>query len=241
MKMSRNCIFFLILLIYFAAGDKIIMKVHHNFKNEVLFMKNFVITVERGFGSGGKTIGQSVAKQLGIKYYDEEILKMASDESGINEKYFIRNDEKVKLPVFARRGVFEGGVIPPDSKEFASEENLFNYQAHVMRKLAATESFVAIGRASNFVLADLDNVFSFNIQAPFDVCVKTVCERFSLSPAQAEKRIKKTDKERADFYYYYTGKRWSDSTQFDLCLNSDRIGWDGCAELIIEYVKNKIK
>ncbi len=199
-------------------------------------MKNFVITIERGFGSGGRTIGKDIAERLGIKYYDDELLKMASDESGIDEKLFVKNDEKVKTPLFSRKGVFEGDIIPPDSRGFASEENLFNYQARVLRKLAQTESFVAIGRASNYVLCDLDNVFSFNIQAPFDSCVKTVCERYSLSQAESEKRIRKTDKERADFYYYYTGERWNNPTQFDLCINSGRVSWDECSDMIIAYV-----
>lgn len=202
-------------------------------------MKNFVITIERGFGSGGRTIGQNIAKKLGVKYYDEEILKLASDESGINEKLFIRNDEKIKTPFFSRRGVFDGGVIPPDSRGFASEENLFNYQARVLRRLAQSESFVAIGRASGFVLSDLPQVYSFNIQAQFEACVKTVCERYSLSQAEAEKRIKKIDKERADFYYYYTGERWNDPTRYDMCLNSEKVGWDECADIIIDYVKRR--
>ena len=202
-------------------------------------MKNFVITIERGFGSGGRTIGQNIAKKLGVKYYDEEILKLASDESGINEKLFIRNDEKIKTPFFSRRGVFDGGVIPPDSRGFASEENLFNYQAMVLRRLALSESFVAIGRASGFVLSDLPQVYSFNIQAQFEACVKTVCERYSLSQAEAEKRIKKIDKERADFYYYYTGERWNDPTRYDMCLNSEKVGWDECADIIIDYVKRR--
>ncbi len=204
-------------------------------------MKKFVITIARGFGSGGRTIGQDIAKRLGIKYYDEEILRMASDESGIDEKLFKKNDEKIKLPFFSRKGVFDGDIIPPGSRDFASEENLFNYQAHVLRKLAENESFVAIGRAADYILSDMENVFSFNIQAPFDACVKTVCERFALTPTEAEKRIKRIDKERADFYYYYTGKKWDDITNYDLCLNSEKLGWDKCAQMIIDYVQQNAK
>ncbi len=204
-------------------------------------MSNYVITIERGFGSGGRTIGQDIAKRLGIKYYDEEILQMASDESGIDEKLFLKNDEKVKMPFFTRRAVFEGDVIPPDHKEFASEENLFNYQARVLRKHAENESFVAIGRASNFVLSDMPNVFSFNIQAPFEYCVEVVMERFSLSRSEAEKRIRKTDKERSGFYGYYTGKRWNSPEDYDLCFNSEKISWDEIADMIIEYVQKKSK
>ena len=203
-------------------------------------MKNYVITIERGYGSGGRSIGMEIANKLGIKYYDEEILTMASDESGIDMALFRKNDEKVNFPSFARKGVFAGGVIPPDSKKFASEQNLFNYQARVLRKLAEKESFVAIGRASNHVLSDIDNVFSFCVQAPFDVCTNVVMERFSYSKVKAEKIIRKIDKERSDFYYYYTGKKWNDPVYYDLSLNTGKMSWDKCAEIIIKYVEDGI-
>lgn len=207
-------------------------------------MKNFVITIERGFGSGGKSIGMAIAEKLGIKYYDEEILRMASDESGIDMALFRKNDErisdKMNFPFFGRKGVFAGGIIPPDSSKFASEENLFNYQARVLRNLAAKESFIAIGRASNHVLADLDNVFSFCFQAPFDVCTDVVMERYVYSKAEAEKEIRKIDKERGDFYYYYTGKKWNDPVYYDLTFNTGKVSWEKCADIIIAYIEERL-
>lgn len=205
-------------------------------------MKHYVITIERGFGSGGRSIGMEIAKRLGIKYYDEEILRMASDESGIDMALFRKNDEKIKDKVnfFGRKGVFAGGIIPPDSSKFASEENLFNYQARVLRNLVGKESFVAIGRASNYVLADMENVFSFCVQAPFDVCTEIVMDRFSYSKSRAEKEIRKIDKERSDFYYYYTGKKWNDPVYYDLTLNTGKMSWEKCSDIIVKYVEDGI-
>ena len=111
-------------------------------------MKPFVITVARGYGSGGKTIGKMLAEDLGVKYYDMELLRLASDESGINEHLFAEVDEKLKTPRLfkPRKSAYTGEVIPPDSEDFVSDQNLFNYQAKVIRDLAEKESCVIIGR-----------------------------------------------------------------------------------------------
>lgn len=102
-------------------------------------MKKTVITIARSYGSGGRTLGKLLAEELGINCYDREILRMASDDSGINEALFGQTDEKLKKsPLFriARKNPYKGGVIPPESADFVSDDNLFNYQAKVIRELA---------------------------------------------------------------------------------------------------------
>lgn len=123
-------------------------------------MDNFVITIARQYGSGGRTIGEELAKKLGISYYDKDIIRMASEESGIHEELFGRVDENVsaKQKLFAKTGIYKGELIPPQSKDFTSDENLFNYQAKVIRHLAETESCVIIGRCANMILKDYPNV-----------------------------------------------------------------------------------
>ena len=123
-------------------------------------MDNFVITIARQYGSGGRTIGEELAKKLGISYYDKDIIRMASEESGIHEQLFGRADENVstKQRFFAKSGIYKGELIPPQSKDFTSDENLFNYQAKVIRQLAETESCVIIGRCANMILKDYSNV-----------------------------------------------------------------------------------
>ena len=120
-------------------------------------MDNFVITIARQYGSGGRTIGEELAKKLGISYYDKDIIRMASEESGIHEQLFGRADENVstKQRFFAKSGIYKGELIPPQSKDFTSDENLFNYQAKIIRQLAETESCVIIGRCANMILERL--------------------------------------------------------------------------------------
>lgn len=101
-------------------------------------MKHFVITIARGYGSGGRAIGKLLADELGISFYDRQLLRLASDESGINEALFANADEKVKnnLLFNVAKNVYKGEIIPPDRDDFISNENLFNYQAKMIKQLA---------------------------------------------------------------------------------------------------------
>ena len=121
-------------------------------------MKKTVITIARSYGSGGKTLGNLLAEDLGINCYSREILRMASDESGINEALFGEVDEKMKksplLFNILKKNPYKGGVLPPVSSDFVSDDNLFNYQAKVIKDLAAQESCIIIGRCADYVLKD---------------------------------------------------------------------------------------
>jgi hypothetical protein len=204
-------------------------------------MDNFVITIARGYGSGGKTIGRELASTLGINCYDREILQMASDDSGINEALFYEADEKFKPSLFGnKKGVYTGNLIPPEDSDFVSNDNLFNYQAKIIQEKARTESCVIIGRAADFILRTFPNVVSVYVQAPFDVCVSEVAERTSISKKEAEHKITKIDKYRSDFYRHYTGHNWNDPANYDICINSARIGYERCADAIINFVEFKL-
>ena len=127
-------------------------------------MNNLVITISRGYGSGGRTIGERLAEELGFEFYDLEVLKLASEKSGISEMLFAKNDENIKnLPFFktiAQKPAFKGEVIPPSDKNFVSDENLFNYQALVIRELAKEKNCVFVGRAADFILQDFELDFN---------------------------------------------------------------------------------
>lgn len=125
-------------------------------------MKNYIITIARTYGSGGRTVGKMLADELGIHYYDREILRLASDESGINESLFGAADEKLKKSALssllgAARKSAIGNIIPPDSDDFASNGNLFNYQSKIIKDLADQESCVIIGRCADHILKDYKN------------------------------------------------------------------------------------
>lgn len=206
-------------------------------------MDHFVITISRGYGSGGKTIGKMLSQMLGVEYYDRDLIRMASDESGINEVLFAQSDEKVKTSARLRSAGgpnYSGELISPDSPSFISDANLYNYQARVIRDLADRESCIIIGRAADYLLQDHPRAIHVNIQAEFNDCVRSVMQVTGLPEKEAQKAVRRTDKARADFYYYYTGRRWDDELNFDLTLNTSRMSREVCARTIIAYLRCKL-
>ena len=200
-------------------------------------MENRVITIARSYGSGGRKRGRLLAKELGYEYYDREILRIASDESGISEELFRQADEKQHIPLFRiAREVYTGEVIPPDSDDFISNENLFRYQAKIIRELAATRNCVIVGRCANFILRGRDNVLNVFVTAPVVDCVRRVMETDGLNLEEAEKRIKKIDKRRADYFKYFTGRQWQDAALYDLCLNTGHMSEQKCVDIVRAYM-----
>jgi len=201
-------------------------------------MDHIVITISRHYGSGGKTVGQMLAKELGINCYDRNIMRLASDESGIAESMFGEVDEKLKnSPIFnISRNVYKGQLFPPESDDFISNDNLFNYQAKVIREVAKEESCVIIGRCADFVLKDMPNVISVFVHAPKDFCFEKAIEKNGGSEKEVEKLIAKTDKYRAEYYSHYTGKQWNDARNYDLCIDSSKLGFEKCVEEIKAYI-----
>lgn len=205
-------------------------------------MQNYIITIARGFGSGGKDIGTRLSKELGIPCFDRQILTMASDQSGIDESVFVETDEKLRGKHIANflRKMPVTGVLEPWEKDFVSDTNVFNLQAEIIRTLAKTQSCIIIGKCADDILKEYKNVISIYIEAPRSACVKSIREKMHVSEKRANQLISSTDKYRAKYYSYYTGgKDWTNPINYDLVLNSDRIGRENCVKLIKEYLKVK--
>ena len=204
-------------------------------------MDNYVITVARGFGSGGKDIATRLGAKLGIPCYERQILTMASDESGIDESIFVETDEKlrgVKIAARLHKISDDSTVLQPQEKDFISDDNVFNIQARIIKSLAVTESCIIVGKCADHILKDYPNVLSIYIEAPRAACVKSIMERMHVSEKRAHYLIRRTDRYRARYYKYYTsGKDWTNPVNYDIVLNSDRVGRERCVELISEYVK----
>jgi len=200
--------------------------------------KKYVVTISRGYGSGGRTIGKMLSEDLKIPYYDRELLRLASDDSGINEQLFAKADEKLKKSLLFRvaKKAYKGELIPPDSDDFVSNDNLFNYQAKIIKELAETDNCIIIGRCADYVLKDCENVVKVFVHAPLSDCINTLKEMTGNPEKDIEKQIESIDKHRAEYYKYYTGRDWDNAMNYDLCLNSSQLGFDKCVEIVKSYL-----
>ena len=197
--------------------------------------KNFVITIARGFGSGGKEIGHAVAKALGIKCYEHSILTLASRLSGVDRSLFAEADEKILKPSLIH--TIKETLLPHPESHFASNDELFSFESQIIKGLAASESCVIVGKAADYILRDFENVFSFYIEAPRDFCLKNVMGKMEVTEEEAHKLITDTDKYRAEFYKYVTGGNyWTNPVNYDMTLNSAKVGKENCVKVICDYV-----
>ena len=207
-------------------------------------MNNYVITIARGFGSGGKDVGTRLAEELGIPCYDRQLLTMASDQYGIDEGLFVDVNEKLRGKHITNRlrGIPDTKVLEPHQKDFVSDLNLYNIQAQLIRELAKTESCVIIGKCADHILRDLDNVISIYIEAPRAYCVASIMSKMFVSEDQAHQLIASTDKYRAQYYRYYTGgKKWTDPINYDLIINTGRVGRENAVKVIRDYLGIKLR
>ena len=202
-------------------------------------MQHTVITIARSYGSGGRTLGKLLAKELGVHCYDRELLRMASEQSGINEALFGEVDEKVKsLPLFGiSKKIYKGEIFPPESDDFVSDDNLFNYQAKIIKEVAAEESCVIIGRCADFILKDNPNVVRLFFYAPKEDCIARVKTQNGGTEKEIIRKIEKTDKYRSDYYRYHTGKDWNDSRNYDFCLNTASMSYEKLVAVVKAYIE----
>ena len=206
-------------------------------------MERFVIAITRTCGSGGTTIGKMISNDYGINMYDRELLRLASEDSGINELLFLNVDEHVKKSLLYKvsKKVYQGELIPPESSDFTSNDNLFNYQAKVLRELAEKESYVVIGRCADYILKDKPNVFKIFIHACAEECIKHEMERLCMNEKDAAKHIKKMDKYRSEYYYYHTGEKWEDPKNYDLSIDTSVLGFEKSVQLIRSYINLRME
>lgn len=194
------------------------------------------ITIARGFGSGGRTIGKMLSEDLGMKYYDKDLIRLASEESGINERFFGLVDEKLKGSFLRKGGIYKGELISPDSPDFTSDQNLFNYQAKIIKQLADKEPAIIVGRCADYILRERDDVIRVFIHCDMATAIKNVVEMYGISEKEAQRIIIKTDKERSEYFKHYTGLDWENAQNYNLCLDTSRLSYDECVEIIKGYI-----
>ncbi len=205
--------------------------------------EHYVVTFARGFGTGGKEIASKLAKELGIHCYENRILTLASQMSGLDEEVFREVDEKIRnkggFSSFLR-GLPKAKSYIARNEKFVSDDKLFEYQSKIIKNLAETESCVIVGKCADYVLRGNPRVVSVYIEAPRAFCLKRTMEKMRVTEEVTAATITQTDKFRADYYEYYTGGNyWTNPVNYDITLNSEKVGIEGCVEMVKHLLEVK--
>lgn len=201
--------------------------------------KHVVITIGRQYGSGGAEIGKHLAEKLGISFYDKNILRINAGESGIKESYFHLADEKAGSRLLYRivQGLRPEKASPSFGSDLTSADNLFRFQSEVIKKLAEAESCVIIGRCADYILEGTDDLVRIHLNADLESRKQRIKER---NPEETDvlRAIRKVDRERNDYYRYYTGRDWANSENYDLVINTTKPGINGTVSIILAYLRS---
>ena len=198
-----------------------------------------IITLGRQFGSGGRAVGKKLAEDLGIPYYDKEILQRAAKESGICESLFENHDEKPTSSFLYSlvMDTYSAGYATMGMQEMPMSQKVFLAQFDTIKKIAEEGPCVIVGRCADYALEELDNVVSVFVHAPLDKrAAASSIFSYSATRAAAKKLALQNDKKRASYYNYYSNKKWGDGATYDLCVNTGKVGIYGAAEIIKNYV-----
>ena len=200
---------------------------------------NTIITIGRQFGSGGRDIGIRLAKELGIPFYDKELLREAAEESGLCEKIVENFDERPKSQLFSIAMDSYSFAMPGIGVGESLEQQVYLATFNTIRRIAEEGPCVLIGRCADYVLQDQPNLLSLFIHAPKEYRVRRIIETQNLPEEKAQQLVVKTDKRRAAYYEYYSSKRWGGPDGYHFCLDSSYLGIDGTVELIRKLVEQR--
>jgi cytidylate kinase len=203
-------------------------------------MHKIIITIGRQFGSGGKIIGERLAREMGVACYDKELIQLAAQESGLGVELFERADEKGRArPArsFATGLSFLISCSP--NEDILSNESLFKLQSDTIRMLAERESCVIIGRCSDYILRNHPGCFSIFVHDDYDKRIERLCELMDINASKAKDTMTKIDKSRAAYYNYYTGKNWGAASSYHFSVNVSRLGMEGTVEALMSLVDKK--
>ena len=202
---------------------------------------NTIITIGRQFGSAGREIGYKVAKDLGIKLYDKEMLDRAAKESGICQELFETHDEKPTSSFLYSlvMDTYSLGYTNSAYMDMPINHKVFLAQFDAIKKIADEGPCILVGRCADYALEEYDNVLSVFIHADLDARIRRIARIYDLTDAKAKEMIIKTDKKRASYYNYYSNKKWSSAESYDICLDSSILGIEGTAEAIEKLVEIK--
>lgn len=204
--------------------------------------EKLIITFARQFGSGGHEVAEKTAQLLGVPFYDKELIARAAKSSGLSEHLFDGLEEKPtnSLLYSLVMGLQSGSSTYCRYGDVTGSDNIFRIQSQVIRSVAEEGPCVIVGRCSDYILREEPGLVNVFIHAGMDFRTERIMSRYDLKEKAAVDYITKTDKRRSSFYNFYTNKVWGKADNYDLCLNTERVGTDGAAKMIVEYVNNVI-
>ena len=195
-------------------------------------MDKKIITISREFGSGGRFIGEEVAKKLGFACYDKNIIGQIAEKSGLAPEYIRESAE-----LSPKKGLFAYAFAGRDITGKSVEDLVYETQRKVILELAEKESCVIIGRNADFILKDRDDVLNVFIYGDLPEKVERICRLYHVSEQAAVRMMTDIDKRRMTNYNFYTEQKWGKASNYTVCLNSSRIGYERCEEIIVGCVK----
>ena len=195
-------------------------------------MAKRIITISREFGSGGRFIGEEVAKKLGISYYDKNIIGQIAEKSGLSPEYIQENTE-----LFPKKGLFVYAFSGRDITGKSVEDMVYEAQRNIILELAEKEPCVIIGRNADYILKDRDDVLNVFIHGDMPEKIKRITGLYNVEEKEVVKMMADTDKRRRTNYNFYTDQSWGKASNYTLCLNSSQLGYDRCEMIIMECVK----
>ncbi|MGN1131056.1 MAG: AAA family ATPase [Ruminococcus sp.] len=200
---------------------------------------NRIVTIARQFGSGGREIGEVLSKKLGIKFYDKELISLAAKESNIAPEVFENVDEKAtnSLLYSLSMGLYSFSSNYSVGDNLPVNDKLYILQHKIIKKLADEGPCVIVGRCADHILKDRNDVLRVFIYADLDYRVNRAIEVKDVKPSKAEQVVVKTDKSRANYYNFYSGKKWGLTENYDLCINRTKLTCEQVADIIESYLK----
>ena len=201
-------------------------------------MDQFVITIGRQFGSGGRSIGLKLAEKLSVKFYDKELISLAAKESGVNPEVFENVDEKAanSLLYSLSMGMYSFGSGFSVMGDLPVNDKLYLLQHKLIKEIAERESCVIVGRCADYVLRDNPNCVNIFIYANMEFRKNEAVKRHGIDTVRAEHIISKTDKSRANYYSFYSGQKWGMVENYDLCIDSSKLSEESIVDLIVQYL-----
>lgn len=205
-------------------------------------MKHFIINIGRQLGSGGRSIAAILAHHYGIVAYDRNLIELAAKESGLSQEFFENADEKKQHGFF--HSIFSNRVAANalgSNDSYLSNDALFKVQSDIIRDLAEKESCIFIGRCADYILRDYPRCINLFFTANMEDRIECMATEKGITVEQAAELIEKTDRRRADYYNYYSGKVWGASESYDLCVNTSHLGHEGTAQMLKEYIDKRVE